>query len=176
MEVRVLLGAFVLEDVQRDEDYIREALVEAEKALEHGDVPVGALVVVEGRVVGRGHNERERRQDPTAHAEMIALVEAARTIGSWRLQAATVYVTLEPCVMCAGAMVLARVKRLVFGAADPKAGACVSLYRIVRDERLNHRLELRAGVLAMECGAVLQRFFRARRGAGVADRAGLENQ
>ncbi|MEZ5231645.1 MAG: tRNA adenosine(34) deaminase TadA [Acidimicrobiales bacterium] len=139
------------------------ALAEARLALEHGDVPVGAVVVVDGEVVGRGHNERERRQDPTAHAEVLALQQAAAAVGSWRLGGATVVVTLEPCVMCAGALLSARVGRVVFGADDPKAGAAGSLYNVFADPRLNHEIPLRARVRAEECGALLTDFFEARR-------------
>ncbi len=121
---------------------------------------MGALVVLDGEVIGRGGNRRERTGDPTAHAELVALRQAARRVGRWRLGGATMYVTLEPCAMCAGALVLARVARLVWGAADPKAGACGSLYNIVQDARLNHRLEVVGGVLAEECGEVLRAFFR----------------
>lgn len=139
------------------------ALAEARLALEHGDVPVGAVVVVGGEVIGRGHNERERRQDPTAHAEVLALQQAAAAIGSWRLTEATVVVTLEPCVMCAGALLSARVGRVVFGADDPKAGAAGSLYNVFADPRLNHEVPLRARVRAEECGRLLSDFFEGRR-------------
>ncbi|ABD09667.1 tRNA-adenosine deaminase [Frankia casuarinae] len=140
------------------------ALREARLAPDHADVPVGALVVTEdGTVLGLGHNERERGADPTAHAEMIALRAAARRTGSWRLPGATLVVTLEPCTMCAGALVLARVDRLVYGAVDEKAGAVGSLWDVVRDRRLNHRPEVVAGIRADECGALLAEFFAARR-------------
>ncbi|MCC6437818.1 MAG: nucleoside deaminase [Acidimicrobiales bacterium] len=139
------------------------ALTEARLALEHGDVPVGAVVVVDGEVVGRGHNERERRQDPTAHAEVLALQQAAVALGSWRLSEATVVVTLEPCVMCAGALLSARVGRVIFGADDPKAGAAGSLYNVFADPRLNHEIPLRARVRAEECGRLLTDFFEGRR-------------
>lgn len=143
---------------------MREALAEARLALEHGDVPVGCVVVRDGEIVGRGHNVRERDADPTGHAELIAIREAAAAIGSWRLEGCTLYVTLEPDAMCAGAIVLARVPRLVYGASDPKAGAAGSVLDLVRDPRLNHRVELIAGILAEEGGALLQEFFEARRG------------
>ena len=143
---------------------MQEALGEARLAAAGGDVPVGAVVLVDGQVVGRGHNERERRQDPTAHAEVIALQEAAHAVGSWRLNGATVVATLEPCPMCAGALVAARVERVVFGAVDPKAGACGSLYNLCADPRLNHELDVVAGIRAGECSALLQEFFAAQRG------------
>jgi tRNA(adenine34) deaminase len=143
---------------------MRLALREAGRALEHDDVPIGALVVREGEVIGTGHNERELRADPTAHAEMIALREAARAIGSWRVLDAVLYVTLEPCAMCAGAIVLARVPRVVFGASDPKAGAAGSVFDILAEPRLNHRPQVAAGLLAEESADLLQSFFAPRRG------------
>lgn len=146
-----------------DEKYMRVALGEARAALDHGDVPIGVAIVRDGVVIARAHNQRELLNDPTAHAEIIALTQAASALGAWRLTACTVYVTLEPCVMCAGALVLARVARLVYGAIDPKAGACESLYRIPEDERLNHRIPVTRGVLAEECGDLLRDFFRTRR-------------
>ena len=149
-----------------DERFMRIALGEASSAAEAGDVPVGAVVVHENRVIGRGANQRERLNDPTAHAEMIALTAASAHLESWRLEGCTLYVTLEPCAMCAGAIVLARVDRVVFGATDPKAGACISLYNIPTDERLNHRVEVASGVLADECGAVLSDFFARQRSMG----------
>lgn len=142
---------------------MRLALVEAQKAPTHGDVPVGAVVVAAGTVVARAHNERERRADPTAHAELLALREAAAQRRSWRLDGATLYVTLEPCPMCAGALVAARVARLVYGPQDARAGAALSLYNIPQDPRLNHSLEITTGVLAEECLALLQDFFREKR-------------
>ena len=146
------------------EDYMRMALAEACAALDHDDVPVGAVIVHEGHVIGRAHNQRELLQDPTAHAEMLALTQAANALGSWRLTGATLYVTLEPCVMCAGALVLSRCDTLVYGADDPKAGAVASLYRICEDPRLNHRLKVVDGILAEECGDILRDFFREKRG------------
>ena len=143
--------------------WMDEALAEARAAEVHDDVPVGALVVRDGEVVARAHNERERRQDPTAHAEILALRAAAAEIGSWRLDRCTLYVTLEPCAMCAGALVLARVPTLVYGAADPKAGAVGSLLDVARDERLNHRARVITGIRDDECGVVLRRFFHRRR-------------
>ena len=141
-----------------------EALAEARTAGSEGEVPIGAVVVHEGRIVGRGRNARERTLDPTGHAEVLALQEASRTLGRWRLSGATLYATLEPCPMCAGALVNARVDRLVFAVHDPKAGAAGTLFDIVRDARLNHRLEVTSGILADECGGLLTQFFRARRG------------
>jgi tRNA(adenine34) deaminase len=143
---------------------MRLALQEAAAAADHGDVPVGAVVVdAAGRVMGSAHNRREVDADPTAHAELLALRAAARAMGSWRLEGCTLVVTLEPCTMCAGALVLARVARVVYGAADPKAGAVGSLWDVVRDRRLNHRPEVVAGVLADECGAILRDWFVTRR-------------
>lgn len=140
-----------------------EARVEAHAAAAHDDVPIGAVVVAEGAVIGRGHNRREVDGDPTAHAEILALRAAAATRGRWRLDGATLYVTLEPCVMCAGALVLARLDRLVFAADDPKAGAVGALYDIPRDPRLNHQVEVTRGVRAEACAEDLRAFFRARR-------------
>ena len=142
------------------DDLMLLALDQAVLAPRHGDVPVGAVVVApDGAVVGAGHNDREGSGDPTAHAEVIALRAAAASVGSWRLTGCTLVVTLEPCTMCAGAAVLARVDRVVYGAADPKAGAAGSLFDVVRDRRLNWRPEVVPGVLAVRCGAVLQEFF-----------------
>ncbi len=146
-----------------DEAFMREALAEARAAAGQGEVPVGAVVVLAGEIIGRGRNLRETTGDPTAHAEMVAIREAAGRVGCWRLEGATLYVTLEPCAMCAGAMVLARIRRLVYGARDPKAGAAGSLMDIVRDRRLNHRLEVTEGVLEADCGGILREFFRCRR-------------
>jgi tRNA(adenine34) deaminase len=147
-----------------DETFLRLALAEAAEALAHKDVPVGAIAVFEGRVVGRAHNQRELLRDPTAHAEMLAITQAAEALGRWRLSGVTLYVTLEPCAMCAGAMVLARIARLVYGARDPKAGAVESLYRLLEDGRLNHRVPVASGLLAEECGALLRAFFHEMRG------------
>jgi tRNA(adenine34) deaminase len=146
-----------------DQHFMRLAMGEARRALEHGDVPIGAVVVRDGELLGAAHNERELRQDPTAHAETLALREAARSIGSWRVLDADLYVTLEPCAMCAGAVVLARVARVVFGASDPKAGACGSVLDVTGEARLNHRPAVVGGLLAQECGALLSEFFAARR-------------
>ena len=146
-----------------DERFIEAAIAEAQAAASDGEVPVGAVVVWNGRVVGRGHNRVETAQDPTAHAEILAIGAAAQTLKTWRLDQATLYVTLEPCHMCAGAIVLARIPRVVYGARDPKAGACGSLAMVPQDLRLNHRAEVVPGVLAEECGALLEAFFRAKR-------------
>jgi tRNA(adenine34) deaminase len=152
-----------------DVRYMREALGEAGLAEAHGDTPVGAVIVREGEVIGRGHNERELREDPTAHAETLALRQAATALGSWRVLETTLYVTLEPCAMCAGAIVLARVPRVVYGAPDPKAGAAGGALDVLGvHERgpLNHRPEVVSGVLGEECGELLRAFFRARRTRG----------
>lgn len=146
-----------------DGQFMRVALDAARTAEENGDVPIGAVIVYQDRIIAKAYNQREQLQDPTAHAEIIALTQAAEFVGSWRLEGCTMYVTLEPCCMCAGALVLARMDRLVYGCDDPKAGACKSLYNIVQDERLNHRLEVTAGVLAADCTAILQDFFLRRR-------------
>jgi tRNA(adenine34) deaminase len=146
-----------------DERFMRLALEHARLALEHDDVPVGAVVVRGGEVVGAGHNERERRRDPTAHAEMLALQAAAGALRSWRLLDTVLYVTLEPCAMCAGAIVLGRVPRVVYGTADPKAGAAGSVLDVLGEPRLNHRPAVTGGVLAAECAALLVEFFTARR-------------
>jgi len=153
----------MLNQADQDEHYMRLAIEAARIAEDNGDVPIGAVIVAEGQVIGRAYNEREQLQDPTAHAEIVALTQAAAFVESWRLHGCMVYVTLEPCPMCAGALVLARVDRLVYGCADPKTGACGSLYNIVQDERLNHRLEVTAGALEAECRAQLQGFFERRR-------------
>jgi tRNA(adenine34) deaminase len=139
------------------------ALREARRALEHDDVPIGAVVVHAGEVIGVGHNERELREDPTAHAEVLALREAAAALGSWRVLESTLYVTLEPCAMCAGAIVLSRIPRVVFGCSDPKAGAAGSVLDILAEPRLNHRPQVVGGVLAEECAALLRAFFVDRR-------------
>jgi tRNA(adenine34) deaminase len=149
--------------VPEDEAAMRLALEEALAAVAHDDVPVGAIVLSGEQVVARRHNERELLGDPTAHAELLALRDAATALGRWRLEDCTVVVTLEPCPMCAGALVAARAGRVVFGAADPKAGSCGSLYNICADPRLNHEVEVASGVLGRECGEILRRFFAERR-------------
>ena len=148
----------------RDEEFMRRAIDEAAKALEHEDVPIGAVVVKGDAVIGAGHNERELLQDPTAHAEILALREAATAVGSWRILDATLYVTLEPCAMCAGAIVLSRIPRVVYAATDPKAGAAGSVIDVLDHPRLNHRPEIAGGLLADEAGALIVDFFRSRRG------------
>lgn len=145
------------------ERWMHAALAEAEAASAHGDVPIGAVLVARERILARGHNRREVDQDPTAHAEILTLREGARRRGSWRLEGCTLYVTLEPCVMCAGALVLARLERVVFAADDPKAGAVGALYDIPRDPRFNHRVEVVRGVLAPDASERLKAFFAARR-------------
>lgn len=149
-----------------DLEAMQEALALARAAAGAGEVPVGAVAVLEGRIVGRGANAREVARDPTAHAELLALQEAARTLGRWRLSGVTIFVTLEPCAMCAGAMVLARIDRLVYAASDPKAGAAGSLMDLTGDPRLNHRFPVERGLLGEEAGELLRGFFRARRGGG----------
>jgi tRNA(adenine34) deaminase len=147
----------------RDEYFMRLALREAERALEHDDVPVGAVLVHGGEVIGVGHNERELREDPTAHAEMIAIREGARALDSWRLLDTVLYITLEPCAMCAGAIVLGRIPRVVYGAVDPKAGAAGSVLDVLAEPRLNHRPDVAGGLLEEECAELLRAFFRSRR-------------
>ena len=147
----------------RDEYFMRLALREAERALSHDDVPIGAVIVHEGEVIGSGHNEREVREDPTAHAETIAMREAARALRTWRLLDCMMYVTLEPCAMCAGAIVLARVPRVVYGAADPKAGAAGSVLDVLGEPRLNHSPEVSGGLLADDSADLLRAFFGPRR-------------
>ena len=151
------------EDPPTDEHFMKHALREALNAYEDDEVPVGAVIVKDGRIIGRGHNLREKLHDPTAHAEMIALTAAAEGLGDWRLEDCEIYVTLEPCPMCAGALVNSRIKRLVYGASDPKAGACGTLYNLVEDERLNHMVEVVSGVMAEDSAVLLREFFRARR-------------
>jgi tRNA(adenine34) deaminase len=147
-----------------DRELMRLALGEAERAAEHGDVPIGAVVAKDGEVLAAAGNERELRADPTAHAEVLALRAAAERLGGWRIPGATLYVTLEPCAMCAGAIVLARVPRVMYGAADPKAGAAGSVLDVLGEPRLNHRPGVEAGLLADELAALLEAFFAARRG------------
>jgi len=150
---------------------MRVAIDSAQIAEENGDVPIGAVIVYKDQIIGKAYNQREQLKDPTAHAEIIALTQAAAALQTWRLNGCTMYVTLEPCPMCAGALVLARMDRLVFGCDDPKTGACGSLYDIVRDERLNHRLKVTSGVLMDECSQLLQDFFQKKR----LDKADLKN-
>lgn len=145
------------------EQWMRTALAEAELAFNEAEVPVGAAVYLDDQLIARNHNRREQRQDPTAHAEMLVLTEAARNIGSWRLERCVLVVTLEPCPMCAGTILQSRVPEVVFGATDPKAGAVVSLFTILTDNRLNHTCRVEAGILAEECGEILTRFFRQQR-------------
>lgn len=148
---------------EADNYFMKEALQEAEKAQLIGEVPIGAIIVYEGKIVARAHNLRETTGDPTGHAEILAIRKAADLKNHWRLTNMTLYVTLEPCPMCAGAIIQARIKRLVFGASDPKAGATGSLMNLVQDERLNHRVEVTSGILGTECGKILKDFFRERR-------------
>ena len=152
-----------MENLKDDQRYMKMAIKQAGIAEENGDVPIGAVIVYKSQIIGKAYNQREQLKDPTAHAEIIALTQAAAFLESWRLNGCTIYVTLEPCPMCAGALVLGRLDRLVYGCDDPKTGACKSLYNIVQDERLNHRLEVTSGVLANECGKLLQDFFQHRR-------------
>ena len=159
----VSAGGVIATTMDDDAHFMRLALEEAERAAGEGEVPVGAVVLLGGQVIGRGHNRSISAADPTAHAEILALRDAARAVGNYRLTGATLYVTVEPCAMCCGAAVQARVGRVVYGADDPKAGAARSLYRILDDPRLNHRAEVTGGVRAGECAELLTRFFRARR-------------
>ena len=141
--------------------YMRYALKEAERAREEGEVPVGCVIVHDGQIIGKAHNQRETLQDPTAHAEILAITQAAAHLRSWRLEGAKLYVTLEPCPMCAGAIILSRIAEVHFGATDPKAGVCGSLMNLFDDKRFNHQPVMHAGLLAEECGAILTQFFRA---------------
>jgi len=147
-------------DDQQHERFMRMALREAERAMEAGEVPVGCVIVHEGQVIGKGHNQRETLQDPTAHAEIIAITAAAAHLGSWRLEKTRMYVTLEPCPMCAGAIILSRIAEVYFGAKDPKAGACGSMLNLLEDSRFNHQPILHQGLLEAECGSILTSFFR----------------
>lgn len=158
-----MTSAPIADTVAHDERFMREALDEARLAAEKGEVPIGAVVVCEGEIVARAHNLRESSADPSAHAEFSALLAAARALGRWRLSGCTVYVTLEPCLMCAGLMVNARIDRCVYGASDPKGGALGTLYDVSHDPRLNHEFEVVRGVLGEECGALLSDFFAALR-------------
>ncbi|MCK5127480.1 MAG: tRNA adenosine(34) deaminase TadA [candidate division Zixibacteria bacterium] len=145
--------------------WMRQALIEANKAYEIDEVPVGAVITLDNRIIGRGHNQTQQLKDPTAHAEMIAITSACDTIGDWRLENAIMYCTLEPCSMCAGAAVLARIKKIYFGASDPKFGACGSIFNIPVDPRINHRIELVGGVMADEVAELMREFFRKIRNA-----------
>lgn len=148
---------------ETDERFMRQAIEQAKNAQDNGDVPVGAVIVYEYQIIARACNQKELLHDPTAHAEIIALTAAAEYMQNWHLEGCTIYVTLEPCCMCAGALVLARIDRLVFGCNDPKTGAAGSLYNIVQDDRLNHRLEVSSSVLTEQCSSLLQQFFLKRR-------------
>lgn len=159
-----------------DENMMREALRQAQLAAAADEVPVGALVARDGEVLGAAHNQRETLAEPTAHAEIIAITQAASALGSWRLSGCTLYVTLEPCAMCAGAIVLARLDRVVYGATDPKAGAVESLYHLLEDARLNHQAEVVRGVLGPECGTILKEFFQAKRRRRPAGDSQVDNQ
>lgn len=139
---------------------MKEALIEARKAFELGEVPIGAVIVKDGQVIARGHNLTETAKDPTAHAEMIAIRQAAEVLGGWRLPGCSMYVTVEPCSMCAGAMVWSRIENLYIGAMDPKAGACGSVFNIAEEDRLNHRIHVERGILEDECSSIMKEFFR----------------
>lgn len=172
-EVRILSGApdqafgldflFLSGDFMNHEYFMKIAIEEAKKCLFLDEVPVGAIIVKDGKIIARAHNLRETLRDATAHAEILAINEACRALGGWRLLDCTMYVTLEPCPMCAGALVNSRIKTLIFGTRDPKGGACGSLYNIVADERLNHRIEIIEGVLQDECSKLLKEFFKSKR-------------
>jgi tRNA(adenine34) deaminase len=150
-----------MEEQQIHQYYMRAAIREAHQAELLGEVPIGAVVVHHGQIIGRGHNMREKFQDATYHAEMLAIMEACTTLGSWRLEDCDLYVTLEPCIMCSGAIINARLKNLYYGAKDPKAGAVDSLYHLLGDQRLNHQVNVHSGLLGDECGQLLRNFFRA---------------
>lgn len=152
-----------MQNINPDIHFMQMAMDQASIAEENGDVPIGAVIVYENRVIAKAYNQREQLSDPTAHAEIIALTQAAAYIGNWRLHGCTIYVTLEPCTMCAGALVLGRLDRLVYGCDDPKTGAVKSLYNIAQDSRLNHTLEVTSGIMADECSEQLQQFFQRRR-------------
>lgn len=150
-------------DMNNDEYFMREAIKEAEKALSLNEVPIGAVIVLGNRIIAQGHNLRECEQNAIAHAELLAIDRACKELGTWRLEDAVLYVTLEPCPMCSGAIILSRIKRVVFGAADPKGGCAGTLMNLLEDERFNHRSEVTAGVLGEECGLMLSEFFRSLR-------------
>ena len=153
----------MLEEQYQHERFMHAALTEARAAFEQDEVPIGAVILYQGQIIARAHNQREMLKDPTAHAEMIALTQASAFLESWRLTGCSMYVTLEPCPMCAGALVLARMDRLIYGPEDPKAGACKSLYQITEDPRLNHSIEVISGFMAQDCRELLQEFFRQKR-------------
>ena len=163
MAVRSGPGAFKFVSIQLDKYYMLEALKEAKEAFEEDEVPVGAVIVSQKRIIAKAHNQIERLKDPTAHAEMIAITQAASTLGSKWLNDASIYVTIEPCSMCAGALVLARIKNIVYGAQDPKTGACGSVINIVNHQKLNHRAAVKSGILKEECGLLLKEFFSRKR-------------
>jgi len=154
------------EETELDERWMRRALDQAQRAFEQEEVPVGAVIVHENRIIGEGYNQRETLNDPTAHAEMIAITQAADVLESWRLLKCTIYVTLEPCPMCAGAIVQSRIPRVVYGTTDPKGGACHTLYQVTNDERLNHQCTVTGNILQPECRALLQEFFAIQRAKG----------
>ena len=158
--------AFDDNPLQPHDRWMRSAIQLARQAFDEGEVPIGAVIVHNDRIIGEGYNQRESLKDPTAHAEMIAITQAAESLGSWRLLGCTIYVTLEPCPMCAGAIVLARIPTVIYGTADPKAGACHSLFQITDDARLNHRATVLGGGLQPECKTLLQEFFVAQRALG----------
>jgi len=149
-----------VDELASDKYFMNEAIKEALKAYEKGEIPVGAVVVINGQIVSRAHNIKETTNDPTSHAEILAIREAGRALGAWRLTEATIYVTKEPCIMCSGAIVNARIKRLVYGCDDKKGGGALSLYKIVQDSRLNHQVEVKRGVLEEECSLLLKKFFK----------------
>ena len=148
---------------EKDKHFMQLAIEQAQIAEENGDVPIGAVIVYKNQIIGKAYNQREQLKDPTAHAEIIALTQAASFMENWHLNGCTMYVTLEPCPMCAGALVLSRMDRLCYGCSDPKSGACGSLYNIVQDQRLNHRVEVTGGVMEKQCRQQLQKFFAKRR-------------
>jgi tRNA(adenine34) deaminase len=159
--------------LNQDEYWMQEALKEAEKALKKKEVPVGAVVVYQNKIIGRGHNQVETLKDPTAHAEILAIGAASNFLNSWRLADASIYVTVEPCIMCAGAIILSRLDRLIFGAYDPKAGACGSLYNLPQDIRLNHQVRIVSGVLEEQCKSIIKAFFdQLRKSEGVKEEDG----
>ena len=146
-----------------DDFFMKEALREAQKAFDKGEVPIGAIAVYKNQIIGRGHNQTEQLQDPTAHAEILAITAAANALNSWRLNDVEMFTTVEPCIMCSGALVLARVKRIIFGARDEKFGGCGSIFNIVEEEKLNHQIKITAGVMEKEAAALMKRFFAEKR-------------